>query len=401
MFFLFVILMAAFPFSFLGFPCGLLYADASNGYYPCDKCDKPFDDFVLWNAHEETCTSSLNIRDADHMEDGDVPFQCDVCGENLPDINSWMSHSQFSCPGKPLIQPSSTEVINIKCPLNEISHGTECSFSSPSRSLLELHMTQAQHPYNCSHETCDSAGVLWKFDHRLHSEHEKLPHRKHSQLQCPSNILSHGALCTFSATSRKELEIHMKKAQHPYPCPHENCASTGIVWQFHFDQYNAHVKTPHGDSAKRKQFDESHQSTTIPATAPLETQRKSANTQTSVDDSEAEETSDEESPDSPRRVDTYHASIEEMVGVRINSTVPTNTDASLTKLALDTASRLWHINMNERVCAVCDEHYALKYMKSLTLTHPDGSLKGSEIFSKMQVYNKLFCFTVFFSNLLP
>ena len=102
-------------------------------------------------------------------------------------------------------------------------------------------------------------------------------------------------------------------------------------------------------------------------------QRKSLNTGASADDSEAEEVSDEDSPASPRRVDNYHASIEEMVGVRINSTIPANTDASLTKIALDTANRLWHINMNERVCAVCDEHHALKYMKSLTLTHPDAT----------------------------
>jgi hypothetical protein len=33
--------MAAFPFGFLGIPCGLFYADASNEYCPCDKCDKP------------------------------------------------------------------------------------------------------------------------------------------------------------------------------------------------------------------------------------------------------------------------------------------------------------------------------------------------------------------------
>jgi hypothetical protein len=194
----------------------------------------------------------------------------------------------------------------------------------------------------------------------------------------------------------------MEHAHHPYKCPHPNCTSAGVVWRFHFHKFKAHVKTPHDDTSKRKQIDEEHHSS-VPSTPTLnmETQRKSANTQTSVDDSEVEEASDEESPDSPRRVDNYHASIEEMVGVRINSTVPTNTDASLTKLALDTASRLWHINMNERVCAVCDEHHALKYMKSLTLTHPDGSFKGSEIFSKMQVYNKLFCFNVFFSNLLP
>ena len=51
--------------------------------------------------------------------------------------------------------------------------------------------------------------------------------------------------------------------------------------------------------------------------------------------------------------------------------------------------------MNERVCAVCDEHHTLKYMKTLTLTHPDGSFKGSELFSKMQVYNKIVLFHYF------
>ena len=65
----------------------------------------------------------------------------------------------------------------------------------------------------------------------------------------------------------------------------------------------------------------------------------------SASECEAEEASDEEAPDSPRRVDSYHAFIKEMVGVRINSTIPINTDSSLTKVALDrdTASRLWHI----------------------------------------------------------
>ena len=96
---------------------------------------------------------------------------------------------------------------------------------------------------------------------------------------------------------------------------------------------------------------EPHQST-ISLTTPLDTQQKSANKQFSASECEAEEASDEETPESPRRIDSYHASIEEMVGVRINTTIPINTDSSLTKVALDTASRLWHINMNERVCAV-------------------------------------------------
>ena len=207
-------------------------------------------------------------------------------------------------------------------------------------------------------------------------------------LQYPSNVLSHGAICSFSAKSRKVLDKHMKETQHPYPCPYENCTSSDMAWKFNFQQYSAHIKTHHGNSPKRKQFHKAYPSTIL-ATAPLEPERKSANTQTSVTDSEAEEASDEESPDSPRRVDSYHASIEEMVGVRINSTIPTNTDTSLTKIAMDTARRLWHINMNERVCAGCDEYNALKYMKTLTLTHPDGNFKGSELFSRMQVQNKI------------
>jgi len=180
----------------------------------------------------------------------------------------------------------------------------------------------------------------------------------------------------------------MRKENHPFKYPHPNYTSTGVVLRFDCKQYNAHVKTPHGDSAKRMKIYEPHQST-ISLTTPLETQQKSADKQFSAGESEAEETSDEEAPGSPRRIDSYHASIEEMVGVRINTTIPINTDSLLTKVALDTASRLWHINMNERVCAVCDEHHVLKYMKSLTLTHPDGTFKGSELFSNMQVYDNI------------
>ena len=57
-----------------------------------------------------------SIQDAD-QKDGDIPSQCDVCWENLPGINSWMGHSQFTCPGITLPQPSLTEVIHIKFPL--------------------------------------------------------------------------------------------------------------------------------------------------------------------------------------------------------------------------------------------------------------------------------------------
>ena len=82
-------IMAAFASCY---PClRTLAVDKVNGNYPCDKCNKPFNDIILWNAHEETCISSAFTEDADNMEDIDVPFQCDACGKKLPNINRWMN----------------------------------------------------------------------------------------------------------------------------------------------------------------------------------------------------------------------------------------------------------------------------------------------------------------------
>ena len=132
-----------------------------------------------------------------NMEDVDVSLQCDVCGKKLPNKNSWMRHRELSCPGVLLPLPL------LICPSNLISHGTLCSFSYPSRQLLEIHMNEAQHPYICKHANCDSAGVNWRFNYDLLNKHEKSPHEKHCSdhlFQCPSNVC-----LTFSSTT------HMSK----------------------------------------------------------------------------------------------------------------------------------------------------------------------------------------------
>ena len=279
----------------------------AKDFFSCtDCCFSILSHYSIFGFGSSSLLRNRNLQLFYNMEGDDLPLQCDVCGKILPNKNSWLRHCKVTCPG-PLPLPL------FICPSNLVSGGALCSFSVTSRSLLEIHMNEAQHPYICKHANCDSTAVLWRFNYRLLNEHEKLPHKKQHLLQCPSNVSSHGAICSFSAKSRKALEKHMTEAQHPYPCPHENCTSSGMAWKFNFHQYSAHIKTPHSNSSKRKP-------PTIPATAPLEPERKSANTQTSVTDSEAEEASDEESPDSPRRVDSYHASIEEMVGVLISGT---------------------------------------------------------------------------------
>ena len=322
-------------FLMAAFPClNALGINTSTGNFPCNKCRRPFHDLTQSILHEDECTSPRCMEDVDVPVTADnAPFSCDNCAKTFPSLNSWIRHSQFNCPHT----QSPEQIINT------------------SRNV-------------------DSA-------------HISLPHDG-SLFFCSYHNTSDGSKCSFAAPTRRLLELHMRTENHPFNCPHLNCTSTGIVWKFDWKKYNAHIKTLHGDSAKRMKIYEPHQST-ISLTTPLDTQQKSANKQFSASECEAEEASDEEAPESPRRIDSYHASIEEMVGVRINTTIPINTDSSLTKVALDTASRLWHINMNERVCAVCDEHHVLKYMKSLTLTHPDGTFKGSELFSNMQVYDNI------------
>jgi len=409
------VLMAAFP-------ClNALGINTKTGNFPCNQCGRQFHDVTKSILHEQECKSPRCMEDVDvPVTADDVPFSCDDCGKTFPSLNSWVSHSQFNCPHTQSLELPITGRRNVNvslphddtlfhCSSHNTSDGSRCSFSAPTRRLLELHMRKENHPFNCTHENCTSTHVDWKYDHLHYTRHLASPHDQSASkystqfsphdthasplsetthdgiFMCPSNGTSDEDRCNFQCRSRKILEAHMEEAHHPYNCPHPNCTSTGTVWRFRFPNFQAHIKTPHDEPSKRKQIDEQHHSN-IPSTAPINMQRKSANTRASANESEAEESSDEESPDSPR-VDNYHASIEEMVGVRINSTIPNNTDSSLTKVALDTASRLWHINMNERVCAVCDEHHVLKYMKSLTLTHPDGTFKGSELFSKMQVYN--------------
>ena len=298
------IIMAAFPC--LKFPCmNALAVNTTMGNFSCNQCGRPFHDVTQSLLHEQDCTSPRYMEDVDvPLTADDIPFSCDDCGKTFPSINSWIRHSQFNCPH------TQSQVLPVS--------------AAPNVNPFDVSLPRHDDPNTQSQVLPVSAAPhIIPFD-------VSLPHDD-GVFFCSSHNTSDGSRCSFKATSRRLVEMHMQQANHPFNCPHENCTSTGIAWRFNFHQYNAHVKTPHGDSAKRKKINESHQST-IPATAPLETQRKSANIQTSVDDSEAEEASDEESPDSPRPVDSYHASIEEMVGVRINSTIPTNTDTSLTQI---------------------------------------------------------------------
>ena len=235
-------MLSLFVLAMSGFPClNALGVNTKMGNFPCNQCGRPFHDAAESFVHEQDCTSPRYMQDVDvPLTADDVPFGCDDCGKTFPSLNSWLCHSQFKC------QHTQSEVIPVcaardgtsldvslphdegifYCSSNKKSDGSRCSFAATTRSLLEMHMEQAGHPYNCTHENCTSPGTAWKYDFSQYTEHLNSTHnpasseysmRLHpasahletshdSMLLCPSFDRSDGNKCYFQSKSSNSYE---------------------------------------------------------------------------------------------------------------------------------------------------------------------------------------------------